>query len=130
MDTHKNNTKEFFYSKYLHRILMRKLNSDSIIVFVKKSDLKRVPYANQASQFQRIRWKYQCLAEHIFICLHSSAYSTIYIYIYMIQKIECILFQTRRVHREMEMHKRHTSRHILYVAWQINDGQIYTQLPS
>ena len=130
MDTHKNNTKEFFYSKYLHRILMRKLNSDSIIVFVKKSDLKRVPYANQASQFQGICRVYQCLAEHIFICLHSSANIHIWINIYMIQKFECILFQFRRVHREMEMHKRHTSRHILYVAWQINDGQIYTQLPS
>ena len=93
---------------------MRKLNSDSIIVFVKKSDLKRVPYANQVSRFQRIYRESQCLAEHIFICLHSSAY--IAQYIYMIQKIECILFQTRRVHREMEMHKRHTSRHILYVA--------------
>ena len=73
MDTHKNNTKEFFYSKYLHRILMRKLNSDSIIVFVKKSDLKCVPYANQASQFQRICRVYQCLAEPIFIFPYSFA---------------------------------------------------------
>ena len=95
---------------------MRKLNSDSIIVFVKKSDLKRVPYANQAFQFQRIHRVYQCLAEHIIICLHSLDDIYIYIYIYMIQKFDCILFQTRRVHREMEMHKRHTSRHILYVA--------------
>ena len=52
---------------------MRKLNSDSIIVFVKKSDLKRVPYANQASQFQGICRVYQCLAEDISICLHNSA---------------------------------------------------------
>ena len=59
---------------------MRKLNFDSIIVFVKKSDLKRVPYANQASQFQGICRVYQCLAEHIFICLHSSAYISQYTY--------------------------------------------------
>ena len=116
MGTHKNNTKEFFYSKYLHRILMRKLNSDSIIVFVKKSDLKCVPYANQASQFQRIRREYQWFAKHIAEHIYMMAELYIYIYIYMIHKIEYILFQTRRVHREMEMHKRHTSRHILYVA--------------
>ena len=61
---------------------MRKLNSDSIIVFVKKSDLKRVPYANQASQFQGICRVYQCLAEDISMCLHNSAYIYIYIYIY------------------------------------------------
>ena len=62
---------------------MRKLNSDSIIVFVKKSDLKRVPYANQASQFQRICRVYQCLAEPIFICLYSLANIKIkYIYKY------------------------------------------------
>ena len=62
---------------------MRKLNSDSIIVFVKKSDLKCVPYANQASQFQRICRVYQCLAEHIFTCLHSTADICIYIYMYI-----------------------------------------------